>query len=301
MYNEDKDTYPARLLFPDENTVLYEEEIDSSPWVVFRETTIPGETYGRGRAMIALSDAKTLNKVVENYLRGSALISQPIYTAMDDGIINPATIRLEPNSIIPVSSNSTSDPTLRPLPPAGAPEISKDLINTYEERIRQIMLSKPFGRIDETPVRTATEMAIRNADLAKTSLGASGRIQMELLNRLVDRCVYILKRAGKIADFKVDGREVKIKYTSPSARSQDESDLATVMRYMEIIANLPPEIIDMTVKIEDVPEYIADIMGVSKTILRSELERMQKQQQQQDTQKRALALAATQNGNQPQQ
>ena len=152
-----------------------------------------------------------------------------------------------------------------------------DLISRLQDSIRRTMLSKPFGNIEETPVRTATEMSIRNADLAETSMSASGRIQNELLERLIARCVFILSKVGKLPKFKVNGREAAIKFTSPSAKIQDEVDLAATLRFMEIMQQLPPELLYMTIKLEDVPKSIASFLGVNNNLLLTEAEQKQKQ------------------------
>jgi len=265
-----EETYASVLVYEGKKCVLQYSESDSSPWVVFREQTTQGETYGRGRAMRCLGDAKTLNTVMRYYIETCELLGNPIYTAVDDGIINPNTITIRPKTVIPVG---TSD-TIQALPISGHPELNIDLIQRLQDSIRRTMLSKPFGQIDETPVRTATEMTIRNADLAQTTMSASGRIQSELLERVIKRCVYILKDNGKLPEFKVNGKEVKIKFTSPSSRQQDAEDLATTLRFMQIIENLPPELIQTTVKIEDIPKYIGNVLGVSKSLIRDDQEQM---------------------------
>jgi hypothetical protein len=271
--NPNNKTYTTMVLYPADNGVLYESTEESSPWVIFRESTRAGESYGRGRAMRCLDDARTLNKAMQYYIETCELLGSPIYLAVDDGVINPHQIKIRPKTIIPVG-----DPdTIHPLPVAGSPELNIDLINRLQDSIRRTMLSKPFGQIDETPVRTATEMSIRNADLAETSMSASGRIQTELLERLIARCVWILKKLGKVADIVVDGKEVAVKYTSPSARLQDEDDLAVMMRFMEIMAALPPELVNMTVKVEDFPANVADKLGMDKSLIRSQSEQKEKE------------------------
>lgn len=298
--NEDQSSYTSMVLHPQEKAVVYEEQQESSPWIIFRESTIPGETYGRGRAFRCLNDVKTLNRIRENYLRGLALIGNPIYTATDDGIINPYTIRLEPNAIIPVGSNERNNPTLAPLQPAGIPDLNQAEMAYLRDNVRRTMLSKPFGQIDETPVRTATEMSIRNADMAQTSIGASGRIQAELLERLVARCVYILRKAGKLPEMRVDGKEVAIKFTSPAARAQDEAELATTMRFMEMMTAMPPEIVQQTIKLDKVPKHIADIVGLSSSLLKSDLEIQEEQAEQKQQQQAMQAAAMAQQGGQAQ-
>ena len=288
------DKYQSVVVFKEEKHYLIDQTLESNPWVVFRESTIPGETMGRGRVMRALPDIKTLNKMVEDHLKAAAFTANPIYTATDDGVINPYTVRLQPGTILPVGSNANDNPTLRPLAPAGDYNILQYDIGLLQDNIRRIMISKPFGNIEESPVRTATEMSIRNADMAKSSLGASGRIQNELLERLVARCVFVLKQAGKIAEFKVDGKEVAIKFTSPSSRSQDESQLAAIGRFMEFMQVLPPELVNEEIAVEKVPSEILDILGLPAKFKRTDEEKMERQQQRQAQAQQEQEMAAAQ-------
>jgi len=286
--------YDNVVMYPENNHFLIQEKIESSPWIVFRESTIPGETYGRGRAMTALPDTKTLNIMVRDYLKGLAWWSNPSFTATDDGVINPHNYRAKPGIVHAVGSNSRDNPTLQPLQVGGSPQIAMDAISRLQDSVRRVMISKPFGNVEETPVRTATEMSIRQADMAKTSLGASSRIQNELMETLVARCVYILKKAGKVADFKVDGREVKIKYTSPAARMQDEQTLVAMGRAMEFFAMLPPELVNEEIRMEDFPSEIVEVLGLPSKFKRSEEEKMQKQQQRQQQEQQEQQIAAAQ-------
>jgi len=291
VYLED-DKYRSVVIYQADKLFLIDQEVGSNPWVIFRESTIPGETFGRGRVMRALPDIKTLNKMVEDHLRSASFTANPIYTATDDGVINPYTVRLQPGTVIPVGSNANDNPTLRPLPQAGDYQVLQYDIRALQDRIKTILISKPFGNIEESPVRTATEMSIRNADLAKSSLGAAGRIQNELLERLIARCVYILKQAGKIAEFKVDGKEVAIKFTSPASRSQDESQLAQYGRFSEMMAIFPPELVGNEIRVEDIPGNIADILGLPSSIKRSAEEKQERAQQAQQQQMQQQQMVA---------
>ena len=279
--------YEDILIYEEESTYLYQFEVESSPWVVFRETTIPGEVYGRGRVMRVLPDIKSVNIMMEDYLKGLNIQANPIFMATDDGVINPFTASLTPGSVTPVGSNDSRNPSLAQLTVTGNLQLLEFAIRGLQDVIRRALMSKPFGNIEETPVRTATEMSIRNADNAQTQVGASGRIQSELLERLVARCVYILTQAGKVAPIRVDGKEVKIKYTSPIAKQQDELQLATLFRYAESMQMFPPEQVMAKIKIEDFPQEIAKIMGVPTNLLRSELEQ---EEQQQDMQAQQMAV-----------
>jgi hypothetical protein len=278
--------YLSVVLYEGTKDVLYLEQLESSPWVVFREATAPGETYGRGRAMRCLPDTKTLNKVVQYYIETCELLGNPIYTAVDDGLINPHTITIRPKTVIPVGASDT----INALPLAGHPELNIDLINRLQDSIRRTMLSKPFGQIDETPVRTATEMAIRNADIARSEQSASGRIQTELLERIIKRCLYILKELGKVPDIRLNGREVKIKITSPTAKNQDELDIASILRFMESIQAMGPEMVQTTVKTEEIPSYLANKYGVDSRLLRNKVEQQSMVRQIQEANARAQGI-----------
>lgn len=284
VIEEKPGVYSFVVLIEKFKSILYDEKIDYNPTVVFRESVIPGETYGRGRAMRALPDAKTLNRMVRDYLKGLAWHVNPIITGRDDGIINPHTTRIEPGAITPVGSNDRANPTLGMLQPGGQPQLLDYAIRTYQDNIRKLFLSKPFGNIEETPVRTATEMSIRNADLAETTLASSMRIQTELLERIMQNCVTILRKQGKIAPFKVDGKEVALKFVNPASIQQNEAELAAIGRAMEMIAGFDPQIIMQKIKMEDIPVEIFNILGIKKSLIRDEeetAEMVQAMQQQQ--------------------
>jgi len=289
VIKEDSGKFRLVLLNTKAKGVLYEEELDYNPYVIFRESSIPGEVYGRGRVMRCLSDIKTLNRMVEDYLKGLSFQANPIFTATDDGIINPYTIRVEPGIVAAVGSNDNANPTLRALQLSGSPQLMDFAITKYQDSIKQIMMSKPFGNIENTPVRTATEMSIRNADLAQTSLSSSTRIQTELLERLIASCVYILKKQGKLPDIKINGREVKLKFVNPASRAQNESELAAYGRFAEMMAVMDPAIVAQTIKLEEIPKKVADALGLPESIKRDEKEVAEMQQQQTQQQEAMMA------------
>ncbi len=279
VYFEDyKGQYEHVLIHEESKALLFEEYTDTSPWVVFRESVVSGETIGRGRIMDILPDIKTLNKIVEFNLRNAALSISGIYTASDDGVINPYTINLQPGAIIPVGSNDNSNPTLRPLERSGDFTVAQLEMQYYRDFINNYMFAQPFGELNDTPVRTATEMGIRQEDLAQTSGSAFGRMQTELLERIIKRSVDILKKAGKIPEMRVDGKEVTIKFTSPMARSQDAEDVQNVMGWFQSIAQLGPEVIMGSVKVEALPRFMAEKMNVPASLLYTEAEQQQAKQ-----------------------
>jgi hypothetical protein len=251
---------------------IFGQDYDVSPWIVFREYVVPGETLGRGRIMQVLPDIKTANKVVEYVLKNAALAISGVYTAADDGVINPYSIRLTPGAIIPVGSNDNANPTLRPLDRSGDIQFSALVLDDLRKRINKALFAEPFGEVD-SPVRSATEMAIRNQELVQDSGSAFGRMQTEFVEKIIKRAVSILKRAGKIPDIRVDGKEVTIKHTSPLARAQDQNDLVAVNQYLQTVGQLGPEVLGLGTKLEEFPGYIGKKLGLDADLLRTEVER----------------------------
>lgn len=80
--------------------VLREGRFAVSPFINFRWLKAPGETYGRSPVMKTLPDIKTVNKVVELLLKNATIAVTGIWQADDDGVLNPATIRLVPGAKI---------------------------------------------------------------------------------------------------------------------------------------------------------------------------------------------------------
>jgi hypothetical protein len=96
--------------------VLAQGRFATSPYIAFRWLRAPGETYGRSPVMKALPDIRTANKVVELTLKNASIAVAGIWQAEDDGVLNPANIRLQPGTIIPKAVGSAG---LTPLEAPG--------------------------------------------------------------------------------------------------------------------------------------------------------------------------------------
>jgi len=77
---------------------LVYRRLKKSPWVVSRYMKVAGEIYGRGPLITALPDIKTLNKTLELVLKNASLAISGVYTAADDGVLNPASAKMSARS-----------------------------------------------------------------------------------------------------------------------------------------------------------------------------------------------------------
>lgn len=257
----------------DEAHLAWMDVYDVSPWIVGRWFTVPGEIYGRGPIMSVLPDIKTANKVVEFVLRNAALAITGAYTAISDGVINPFTVRIAPGVVIPVASNDNANPSLRALERTGDFNVSELVLGDLRENIKRALFNSM--RTADGPVKSATEIAIDNRELVADIGSSFGRIQTEIVERVIKRATYILQRRGKMPRVKVDGRDVSLKHMSPLARAQDQEDLVSYSQFMELTAPLGQQIVGMSVKIEDIPGFIAQKLGIDHKLLRDEAQKKQ--------------------------
>lgn len=205
-----------------------------SPFINFRWLKAPGEVYGRSPVMKALPDIKTANKVVELILKNASISVTGIWQADDDGILNPANIKLVPGAIIPKAVGSKG---LMPLEAPGKFDISQLVLEDLRKRINHALLADQLSQVN-TPAMTATEVLERTAEMARI-LGASfGRLQCELLTPLLKRAFYILRRRGDVLNFDLDGKIVDLQYKSPLALIQARKDVSNVSEWATMVAAL---------------------------------------------------------------
>ena len=217
--------------------VLAKGQFRHSPFINFRWLKAPGEVYGRSPVMKALPDIKTANKVVELVLKNASISVTGIWQADDDGVLNPANIKLVPGTIIPKAVGSKG---LQPLQSPGDFNTSQLVLGKLQESIRRALLADKLGQVD-APKMTATEVMERSAEMARLLGATYGRLQSELLSPLVSRTMAILIRRGAIEDVVIDGSTIDLEYRSPLARQRVKSEAGELMRWIGSLGQLGPE------------------------------------------------------------
>ncbi|MBL6459164.1 head-tail connector protein [Belnapia sp. T6] len=226
--------YAAILADPGRPLPLAEGRFAESPCIAFRWLKVPGEQYGRGPVMKALPDIRTANKVVELVLKNASIAATGIWQAEDDGVLNPATVKLVPGAIIPRAPGSSG---LTPLAAPGNFDVSQLVLQDLRARIRGALLADRIGALPSGPM-TATEVLERGSQAARLLGATYGRLQSELLTPLVGRCLGILGRRGEIAPALLAGREVALRYESPLARMQGRADAANTLLFLQAVGQL---------------------------------------------------------------
>ncbi len=255
----------AALLASEEGVAvpLAEGRFAENPFIAFRWMKLPGETYGRSPVAKALPDIRTANKVVELVLKNASIAATGIWQAEDDGVLNPATVRLVPGAIIPKAPGSAG---LTPLAAPGNFDISQIVLSDLRSRIRAALLADRLAA-PSTPRMTATEVVERGAATARLLGATYGRLQAELLSPLVARCLAILRRRGEIPPVVADGREARPVYASPLARVQARADAAETLMFLEAARALGAE---AAIDTGAATRWLARAFGTPPEILRPE-------------------------------
>lgn len=95
-----------------------------------------------------------------------------------------------------------------------------------------------------------------------------------MVQPILQRVVYILKKQGRIELPVINGREVKIRSVSPLAQAQANQDITSISRYLQLVGGtFGPEILTLLVKPEDVAVHLAEKFGVPDTLIRDSVER----------------------------
>ena len=218
IFDQERGDYCYHVIDKRTKTELVYRRMDHSPWIVSRYAKIAGETYGRGPLITALPDIKTLNKTLELVLKNASLSISGVYTAADDGVLNPNTVKIMPGAIIPVARNGgPQGESLRPLPRAGDFNVSQIVMDDLRGNIKRTLLDESLPP-DNMSARSATEVVERMKELSQNLGSAFGRLINETMIPVVSRMLQVMDERGLITlPLKVNGLEIKIAPVAPLA------------------------------------------------------------------------------------
>ncbi|MDP2697593.1 portal protein [Thalassospira sp.] len=234
-----------------------------SPYIAFRWLKAPGEIYGRSPVMKALPDIKTANKVVELILKNASIAVTGIWQADDDGILNPATVRLVPGSIIPKAVGSAG---LKPLDAPGRFDVSDLVLQDLRDRIRRCLLADRLTPM-EAPRMTATEVLERAAENSRLLGATYGRLQAELLFPLMRRAVHILTRRGVLPEIPLEGDVVRLRHAAPMAQLPRRVQAAQTLDWLIRLGGLGPDAM-ARIDLDRTVGWLAEQFGVPEHLLR---------------------------------
>lgn len=249
------------VIYEAKKQLIFTQTFDTSPLIIWRTNVIPGETYGRGPAIDVLPDIRTVNKVKEYILKNAAIQMTGIYTANSDGSWNPHTVTLAPGSIIPVSSNSNQNPSLKPLENSGRLDVGMLILEDLQANINRAFFANPLGEVSD-PVKSATEQMLRTQEMLRTSGAQFGRLNTEKIKPIVERGVAILAANGRMPPLKVNGKEITIQMQSPLAKAEAMEEFGNFQVWLSTMQQLPEQVLALGGQVENFPAWTAGKLGL---------------------------------------
>lgn len=261
---------PWRCILWSDDNLLMEEEEYSSPWVIFRWSKINNETFGRGPVMDAIPSILSLNELARIELASANWNAFKPMMAFSDSVFSPFNFRLQPMTVIPVARTADGSWPIQPLPDAANPAFQQVTSNDLRAQINAIMYANPLGSINETPVRTATELALRTRNLSEEIGPVGPRLQAELIRPIMQRIIYILKRRGLITPIEVNGRELDLEYQSPLVIAQGQLNVQSFLQYVQALQGIiGPEKAQLYINPVEAPFWMSDQLGIPAEVMSS--------------------------------
>jgi len=273
VYDAKRGDYCYHVIYTHGKDELVYRRRKSSPWVISRYMKVAGEIYGRGPLLTALPDIKTLNKTIELLLKNASLAVSGVYTAADDGVLNPNTVKLAPGAIIPVARNGgPQGPALAALPRSGDFNVSQLVINDLRANVKRILLDESLPP-DNMSARSATEIVERMKELSQNLGSAFGRLINETMIPLVAKILEVMDERGLIdLPLRVNGLEVRVVPEAPLAQAQAMEEVQAIMQYAQIMQGFGADGA-VALKNEVLPDYLAEKLSVPAAVRNTREER----------------------------
>ncbi len=241
-----------------------------SPWVVFRENVVAGSALGFGRVLRVLPDIKTVNKVKQLMLQSGSIAVSGTFTAHDDGVLNPYNVRLKAGGVIPVNSNDPRNPSIARLDTPTNFDWGNFEVAQLQATINDMLLSNPYGSIEQTPVRSATEIASRNRELFDSVSSSFGRMQTEFVAPVIRRCVYLMQQAGRLGEhIDLNGRETTYDFVSPLTRLQQSADIENVLEWLSVVGTFGEETLQLSANMDKVPAWLGEQYSIPQELIKT--------------------------------
>lgn len=222
---EDK-FYIYCVLDSDPFTLLHEKESTYQQIIIYRDRVRPGECEGRGIGLDLMPNIMDLNRIVEYNRKSMAYKAYPTMFYDTGGYFNPYSIRQWAGAMI------ARNPQARdPISTLQMPEYHGVLeeVQALQNMIRTGFQVDPLGEVD-SPVKTATEISVRENRAQRTSATDISRLINEQPGQVYKVCATILNSRGLLIKKRQEipgfsTKRLRFDYQSPLYDIQNKEDL----------------------------------------------------------------------------
>jgi hypothetical protein len=253
IFDPEKGDYRYLVYLAEGEKLIFETRYKTKPIIAFRLDKHTGEIMGRGPVTKCRANILTANKVVELVLKNASIAVTGIWQADDDGVLNPANIRLVPGVIIPKAVGSAG---LTPLQAPGRFDVSQLVLESLNGAIRESIEGPPLPPLAGDR-RTAYEFSAREREQAEVEVPSHLRLFYELDWHLIMRALDILSGPRFIGSrfyiepLLVNGQKLLPKPASPLIKLRAQAEIMRSQRGILSAGAISPEITSKLVKLED--------------------------------------------------
>jgi len=232
---DENNFYIYAVMDDDHESLLFERESTYNQIIVYRDRVRPGEAEGRGVGVDMLPSIKDLNRIVSYSRKNMAFKANPPMFYDAGSYFNPNSVRQWAGAMIARNPQGRN-----PLEALQMPNYTDviDHIARLQEWIQRGFQVDPLGEI-QAPVRSATEVSIRENRAQRTSATDISRLINELPKQIFDVAAKILNERGlltkerqSIPGFSIS--KFKFDYVSPLYDLQNQSDLNHFITNMQV-------------------------------------------------------------------
>ena len=272
--NSDNSFYIYAVLELDPFTPLWERDSTYQQIIIYRDRVRPGESDGRGVGIDLLPTIRDLNRIVEYDRKSIAFKANPPVFYDADKYFNPHSIRQWAGAMIARNPQGRNPLEAFVLPTV--PEVFNRIVD-LREVIQKGFQVDPLGEI-ESPVKTATEISIRERRAQRTSATDISRLINEQPKQIFEVAAKILSerrlltrdRAGYINP---NGKKLKFDYQSPLYDIQKQEDLAHFMQNANIKQQLAgPGAAIATMNLTEVNKFLTHNLNLPQKLFKEDHE-----------------------------
>lgn len=233
-YSDDS-FYIYAVLDDDKLSLLFDRVSTYQQIIVYRDRVRPGEAEGRGVGTDMLPTIKDLNLVVQYTRQNMAFKANPPMFYDAGTYFNPNSVRQWAGAMIARMPGQRNP--LEALEMPSYPDVLQHIMHLQEAILKGFQVD-PLGEI-QTPVRSATEISIRENRAQRTSATDISRLINEQPKQIFDVAAKILNERGLLLKERktIPGfstKKLKFDYVSPLYDLQNQSDLNHFITNMQI-------------------------------------------------------------------
>ncbi|KAF5301475.1 hypothetical protein FQR65_LT19210 [Abscondita terminalis] len=251
--------YLYAILENDPLTPLWETERDYNQIIIYRDRLRPGECEGRGIGIDLLPTIRDLNRIIEYSRKSLAFKANPPLFYDADKYFNPHVFRRGWSGTM-IARNPNGRNPLEALQMPEYPEVLEH-IRDLRQIVRDGFQVDPIGEVN-TPVKSATEVSIRENRAQRTSATDISRLINELPKQVFTTSAKILAKRRLLSKDRIHFMICKKK-----------DDLSHFTLLAQILQQFGGEGAVLTAtKMEEVLPFLADKLNLPAKLIKSKQE-----------------------------